>query len=117
VKPGTILVGVVAGAVALSGALSNLLDNAVKWTPAGGTVELSLHHGVLTVRDHGPSFATADLPHVFERFYRADDSRGRPGARPLQPLTAGDGAPAVGTPGHECRAKLSQTGIAAQSWG
>ncbi len=61
-------------------AVSNLLDNAVKWSPAGGTVDLSLHDGVLSVRDHGPGFAAADLPHVFERFYRADDSRGRPGS-------------------------------------
>ena len=64
----------------VSRAVSNLLDNAVKWSPAGGTVDLSLHDGVLTVRDHGPGFAAADLPHVFERFYRADDSRGRPGS-------------------------------------
>ena len=61
-------------------AVSNLLDNAVKWSPAGGIVDLSLHDGVLTVRDHGPGFAAADLPHVFERFYRADDARGRPGS-------------------------------------
>jgi len=61
-------------------AVSNLLDNAVKWSPTGGTVDLSLHDGVLTVRDHGPGFTAADLPHVFERFYRADDSRGRPGS-------------------------------------
>jgi two-component system sensor histidine kinase MprB len=61
-------------------AVSNLLDNAVKWSPAGGTVDLSLRDGVLTVRDHGPGFADADLPHIFERFYRADDSRGRPGS-------------------------------------
>jgi two-component system sensor histidine kinase MprB len=61
-------------------AVSNLLDNAVKWSPAGGAVDLSLHDGVLTVRDHGPGFAAADLPHVFERFYRAEDSRGRPGS-------------------------------------
>ncbi len=61
-------------------AVSNLLDNAVKWSPSGGTVDLSLRDGVLTVRDHGPGFASGDLPHVFERFYRADDSRGRPGS-------------------------------------
>jgi two-component system sensor histidine kinase MprB len=61
-------------------AVSNLIDNAVKWSPTGGTVELTLHDGVLTVRDHGPGFTPADLPHVFERFYRAEDSRGRPGS-------------------------------------
>jgi two-component system sensor histidine kinase MprB len=61
-------------------AVSNLIDNAVRWSPPGGTVELSLHDGLLTVRDHGPGFAPADLPHVFERFYRAADSRGLPGS-------------------------------------
>ncbi len=61
-------------------AVTNLLDNAVKWSPPGGIVELGLHGGVLTVRDHGPGFAAADLAHVFERFYRADDARGKPGS-------------------------------------
>jgi two-component system sensor histidine kinase MprB len=61
-------------------AVSNLLDNAVKWSPAGSEVELTLRDGVLTVRDHGPGFSAADLPHVFERFYRADDARGTPGS-------------------------------------
>ena len=36
--------------------------------------------GTLTVRDHGPGFEEADLPHVFERFYRADAARGMPGS-------------------------------------
>ena len=61
-------------------ALSNLVDNALKWSPAGGTVELTLRGGELTVRDHGPGFAEADLAHVFERFYRAQDARGMPGS-------------------------------------
>lgn len=61
-------------------ALSNLVDNALKWSPAGGTVELTLRGGDLTVRDHGPGFAEADLAHVFERFYRAQDARGMPGS-------------------------------------
>jgi two-component system sensor histidine kinase MprB len=61
-------------------AISNLLDNAVKWSPSGGVVELALHDGVLTVRDHGPGFAPGDLEHVFERFYRADHARGTPGS-------------------------------------
>jgi two-component system, OmpR family, sensor histidine kinase MprB len=61
-------------------AVSNLLDNAIKWSPAGGVVDLTLRDGTLAVRDHGPGFGAADLPHVFERFYRADDARGMPGS-------------------------------------
>ena len=61
-------------------AVSNLVDNAVKWSPPGGAVELELAGGVLTVRDHGPGFEERDLPHVFERFYRADGARALPGS-------------------------------------
>jgi two-component system sensor histidine kinase MprB len=61
-------------------AVANLLDNARKWNPPGGLVEVRLHRGVLTVRDHGPGFQEADLPHVFERFYRAERARGLPGS-------------------------------------
>jgi two-component system sensor histidine kinase MprB len=61
-------------------AVTNLLDNARKWSPPGGLVEVRLRDGVLCVRDHGPGFAEADLPHVFERFYRADAARGLPGS-------------------------------------
>jgi two-component system sensor histidine kinase MprB len=61
-------------------AVSNLVDNAVKWSPPGGAVELELAGGTLTVRDHGPGIADEDLPHVFERFYRADGARGLPGS-------------------------------------
>jgi two-component system, OmpR family, sensor histidine kinase MprB len=61
-------------------AVSNLVDNAVKWSPPGGAVELSLADGALSVRDHGPGFDDRDLPRVFERFYRADGARGLPGS-------------------------------------
>ena len=61
-------------------AVSNLLENAVKWSPPGGSIEVGLRSGVLTVRDHGRGFAPDDLPHVFERFYRADRARGMPGS-------------------------------------
>jgi two-component system sensor histidine kinase MprB len=61
-------------------AVANLVDNAVKWSPPDGIVELELRHGELSVRDHGPGFAAADLPHVFERFFRAEDARGLPGS-------------------------------------
>jgi two-component system sensor histidine kinase MprB len=61
-------------------AVSNLVDNAVKWSPPGGDVEVELDRGVLAVRDHGPGFEDGDLAHVFERFYRADRARGMPGS-------------------------------------
>ncbi len=61
-------------------AVTNLFDNALKWSPPGETVEVDLHDGVLTVRDHGPGFEEADLPHVFERFHRADNARKLPGS-------------------------------------
>jgi two-component system sensor histidine kinase MprB len=61
-------------------AVANLLDNARKWSPPGGLVEIDLHEGVLTVRDHGPGFQEADLPNVFERFYRAEQARKLPGS-------------------------------------
>jgi two-component system sensor histidine kinase MprB len=62
-------------------AVSNLLDNARKWSPAGATVEVRVGgDAVVGVRDHGPGFAEADLPRVFERFYRAADARGLPGS-------------------------------------
>ncbi len=61
-------------------AVGNLLDNAGKWSPAGGTVEVSVHEGEVVVRDHGPGITEEDLPHVFDRFYRAPDARGMPGS-------------------------------------
>jgi two-component system sensor histidine kinase MprB len=61
-------------------AVSNMLDNACKWSPTGKPIEINLHGGVLTIRDHGPGFEEADLPHVFERFYRADRARKLPGS-------------------------------------
>ncbi len=61
-------------------AVSNLVDNARKWSPPGATVEVGLENGVLSVRDHGPGFSVADLPLVFDRFYRAQDARKLPGS-------------------------------------
>ncbi|MEA2209780.1 MAG: two-component system, OmpR family, sensor histidine kinase MprB [Solirubrobacteraceae bacterium] len=61
-------------------AVSNLLDNARKWSPPDGLVEVSMRDGVLSVRDHGPGFDDADLPHVFERFYRSAHARRQPGS-------------------------------------
>ena len=61
-------------------AVGNLLDNAAKWSPPGGTVEVAVRDGQLTVQDHGPGIDDADLPHVFDRFYRAPSARGMPGS-------------------------------------
>lgn len=61
-------------------AVDNVLDNAIKWSPPGGKIELELRDGLLTVRDHGPGVDPADLPHLFDRFYRAADARGLPGS-------------------------------------
>src|SRR5437016_14535836 len=61
-------------------AVANLLDNAAKWTPPGGEVEVAVRGGEVTVRDHGPGIAEEDLPFVFDRFYRARTARGMPGS-------------------------------------
>jgi two-component system sensor histidine kinase MprB len=62
-------------------AVGNLLDNAAKWSPPGGDVEVAVRSGGrLTVRDHGPGIDDEDLPHVFDRFYRAPTARGMPGS-------------------------------------
>ena len=61
-------------------AVANLLDNAIKWSPVDGTVEIAVADGELSVRDHGPGIDEAELPHVFDRFYRATAARGLPGS-------------------------------------
>jgi two-component system, OmpR family, sensor histidine kinase MprB len=61
-------------------AIANLLDNAAKWSEEGGTIEVALDRGRISVRDHGPGVADDDLPHLFERFYRASNARGLPGS-------------------------------------
>ncbi|MGA4539170.1 HAMP domain-containing sensor histidine kinase [Uniformispora flossi] len=61
-------------------AVLNLLDNAVKFGPPDGTIEVRLHDGELTVRDHGPGIDPGDAPRVFERFWRSDTARALPGS-------------------------------------
>ncbi len=70
---------VVSGDPSLLGrAVSNLLDNAAKY--GGDRVEVEVREGVVRVRDHGSGFDDADLPRVFDRFYRAAQARGMPGS-------------------------------------
>lgn len=61
-------------------ALTNLLDNAISYTPGGGAIRLTARHArghaVIEVRDTGPGIAPPHLPHLFEPFYRADTARG-----------------------------------------
>jgi two-component system, OmpR family, sensor histidine kinase MprB len=64
----------------LERAIGNVLDNAAKWSPPGGSVDVRVEDGTVTVRDHGPGIADADLPYVFDRFYRSPSARTMPGS-------------------------------------
>ena len=121
-------------ATALERAVTNLLDNAVKWSPPGGDVMVSLDNGTLKVADSGPGIADADLPHVFDRFYRSTDARGMPGSglglaivrqaaqRHGGSVSAGR-APAGGAlmilelPGRPGAERVEHSGILQQNWG
>ncbi|MEU7755155.1 HAMP domain-containing sensor histidine kinase [Micromonospora sp. NPDC049171] len=69
---------------ALQRAVLNLIDNAGKWSPADQPVQVRLRaegaSAVLVVDDAGPGIDAADVPRVFDRFYRADSARGLPGS-------------------------------------
>jgi two-component system, OmpR family, sensor histidine kinase MprB len=64
----------------VSRAVSNVIDNARTWTAEDGVIEVSLRHGILCIRDHGPGFAEQDVDRVFDRFYRSDSARRLPGS-------------------------------------
>lgn len=64
----------------LERAITNLLDNAVKFSPPGGVITVRLVGDRLRISDQGPGVAESDLPHVFDRFYRSDQSRNTPGS-------------------------------------
>jgi two-component system sensor histidine kinase MprB len=64
----------------LERAVTNLLDNAAKWSPPNGTVTITLEEGALQVADQGPGIAEKDMEHVFERFYRSPEARTMPGS-------------------------------------
>ncbi|MDQ0991685.1 cell wall metabolism sensor histidine kinase WalK [Streptomyces sp. V3I7] len=65
---------------ALERAIVNVLDNAVKFSPEGGAIDVALKKGVLTVRDRGPGIPDEDLPHVFDRFWRSPSARALSGS-------------------------------------
>jgi two-component system sensor histidine kinase MprB len=73
-SPATVRIGQVERAI------TNLLDNADKWSPPGVPIEVAVHRGEITVRDRGPGIPAEDLPFIFERFYRADVARTLPGS-------------------------------------
>jgi signal transduction histidine kinase len=65
-------------------AIANILDNALKYTPAGGAITVSVasdaSHIALAISDTGPGISQHDMTRIFDRFYRGDKSRSRPGA-------------------------------------
>jgi two-component system, OmpR family, sensor histidine kinase MprB len=71
---------VVGEAPALERAVTNLLDNAAKWSPDGGLVTVRLSDGVLTVDDQGPGIPPDERSRIFDRFWRSADSRTLPGS-------------------------------------
>ena len=64
----------------LERAIWNLVENATKFSPGGTAVGLTVQRGRVLVRDHGPGIDPADLPHVFDRFYRSTSARSMPGS-------------------------------------
>jgi len=67
-------------AARISRAVRNLLDNAATWSSPHAAIEISVRGATVEVRDHGPGFSEEDLPHVFDRFYRATSARGMAGS-------------------------------------
>ena len=66
--------------VLLERAVLNLLDNAVKYSPPGAPIEVSVREGEVVVADHGPGVAEEDVARIFDRFYRSAAARSKPGA-------------------------------------
>lgn len=60
--------------------VSNLIENAVKFDESGAPIDVTVAEGAVEVADRGPGFVDSDLPRVFDRFYRADAARSRPGS-------------------------------------
>jgi two-component system sensor histidine kinase MprB len=66
--------------VLLERAVTNLLDNAAKWSPPNGTISVTLDDGALSVMDQGPGIPPEERGRIFERFYRSPSARGLPGS-------------------------------------
>jgi two-component system, OmpR family, sensor histidine kinase MprB len=66
--------------VLLERAVLNLLDNAVKYSPVGAPIEVTVREGEVVVADHGPGVAEEDAARIFDRFYRSAAARSKPGA-------------------------------------
>jgi two-component system sensor histidine kinase MprB len=66
--------------VRVARAITNLLDNAAKYSPPGATVDVAVANGEISVRDHGPGVAAEDATRVFDRFWRSNDARHLPGS-------------------------------------
>jgi two-component system sensor histidine kinase MprB len=64
----------------LERAITNVLDNAAKFSPPDGRIDVTLHDHELAITDHGPGIPSEDLPHIFDRFYRAANARALPGS-------------------------------------
>jgi two-component system sensor histidine kinase MprB len=64
----------------LERAIGNVLDNAAKWSPPGGEVDVRVADGTVVVRDRGPGIDESDMPYVFDRFYRSPSARTMPGS-------------------------------------
>ena len=60
--------------------MSNLIDNAAKWSAPGTVVEVTVRNATVSVRDRGPGIDGSDLPHIFDRFYRSPRARTMPGS-------------------------------------
>lgn len=71
---------IIGDAASLERAVTNLLDNAIKWSPEHGHIRVQLRGGTLVVIDEGPGIDAEDMPRVFDRFYRAPASRAMPGS-------------------------------------